>query len=106
TLNRFYKVSTEVLLSHNAMIDKLVGDEVMAIYLPVMCHANQRRMAAESAADLLKALTGVKIGDDPLPIGIGVHVGSAYVGKIGTDGINDLTALGDTVNTAARLQSE
>ncbi len=41
-----------------------------------------------------------------LPLGIAVHAGPAYVGKVGTEGINDFTSLGDTVNTAARLQAE
>ena len=41
-----------------------------------------------------------------LPVGIGLHAGPAFVGKVGTDGVTDFTALGDTVNTAARLQSE
>jgi class 3 adenylate cyclase len=41
-----------------------------------------------------------------LPVGIGINHGEAYVGKVGTGDVNDFTALGDTVNTAARLQSE
>jgi adenylate cyclase len=106
TLNQFYAVATEVLLRHNAMIDKLVGDEVMALFIPVLSAGGHRRMAVAAAADLLHSMSNVKVGTDPLPVGIGVHVGHAFVGKIGTQGINDFTALGDTVNTAARLQAE
>jgi adenylate cyclase len=39
-------------------------------------------------------------------VGVGVHAGSAFVGKVGASGVHDFTALGDTVNTAARLQGE
>ena len=65
-----------------------------------------RRAAAWAAEKLLRAV-GYGGTEQPwLPLGIGVHAGLAYVGKVGTSGVNDFTALGDTVNTAARLQAE
>lgn len=106
TLNRFYRLATEILISHNAMIDKMVGDEVMALFIPSLCSFQHQRRAAESASALIKAIVNVRVGDAPLPVGIGVHAGLAFVGKVGTEAVHDFTALGDTVNTAARLQAE
>jgi adenylate cyclase len=105
-LNRFYHVATNVLLSHDAMIDKMVGDEVMALFIPAICSGEHRKRAAESALTLAREVKNLMAGDEPLPVGIGVHAGPAFVGKIGSSGVHDFTALGDTVNTAARLQSE
>jgi adenylate cyclase len=56
------------------------------------------------AEALIRAI-GYREGSEPLlPVGVSIHAGPAYVGKIGSSGITDFTALGDTVNTAARLQ--
>jgi len=103
-LNRFYLTATRTLIRHDAIIDKLVGDEVMALFIPGFCGPAFRRRAAEGAIDLLKAF-GHSSGEGPwLPVGVGVHAGFAFVGNIGVDDLVDLTALGDAVNTAARLQ--
>ena len=106
TLNRFYQVATEILISNNAIIDKMVGDEIMALFIPSVCRGQHRRRAAEGAVALISALQSVRIDGQSLPVGIGVHAGLAFVGKIGTESVHDFTALGDTVNAAARLQTE
>jgi class 3 adenylate cyclase len=105
-MNRFYGVATEVLLARGATIDKLVGDGLMALFIPGFCGPEYRRLAALSAEALLHA-AGYGGGGRPwLRLGVGVHAGNAFVGKVGTAEVNDVTALGDTVNTAARLQGE
>ncbi len=104
-LNRFYATASRALLDHKAMIDKMVGDEVMALFIPGPTGPDYRRDAVRSAADLMRKM-GYGKGEPWLPLGIGVHAGPAYVGKVGTSDIHDFTALGDTVNTAARLQAE
>ncbi len=106
TMNRFYHLATNILLEHDAMIDKMVGDEVMALFIPAICKGEHRRLAVESALDLARAIAESDGPDSRLPVGIGVHAGSAYVGKFGRSDVADFTALGDTVNTAARLQGE
>ena len=104
-LNRFYRMANDVLLANRGIIDKMVGDEVMALYIP-SSGPEYRRAAVQAAEKLLRAV-GYGGTEQPwLPLGIGVHAGLAYVGKVGTSGVGDFTALGDTVNTAARLQAE
>jgi adenylate cyclase len=103
-LNRFYRAATNVLLEHDAIIDKLIGDEVMALFVPGFAGPDYRRRAVHAGEELLRAV-GNAPGETPwLPLGVGVHAGLAYVGNVGGEDIIDFTALGDTVNTAARLQ--
>lgn len=102
-LNRFYKGATESLMAHDAIIDKFVGDEVMAIFIsdipslgPKMCD-HMLAAAEEMMAEAKKSFR-------ELPIGVGLHYGTAWVGNVGAEGMKDFTALGDVVNVAARLQ--
>lgn len=100
-LNRFFKSATDVLIDHAAWIDKFVGDEVIAFFFPnSVPGTHHARVGLDAARDLLRATKG-----GPLPIGIGVHAGSAYVGTVGDDNVSDVTAVGNDVNVAARLAS-
>jgi adenylate cyclase len=105
-LNRFYALATKVLLAHDAVIDKLVGDEVMALFIPGFCGPAYRERAVLAADALLRGVGWCTTAEPWLPIGAGVHAGLAYVGNVGGQGFVDFTALGDTVNTAARLQGQ
>jgi adenylate cyclase len=102
-LNRFYRDATEILIRHDAIIDKLIGDEVMALFIPGICGPAYRRRAAEAAIALLS--TFANAAGSQMPIGAAINSGLTYVGNVGGEGIVDFTALGDTVNTAARLSS-
>jgi adenylate cyclase len=105
-LNRFYKAATEVLVRQDAIIDKLIGDEVMALFIPGICGPQYHRRAAQAVLDLLTAAVGYeRTGATWMPIGAAVNSGIAYVGNVGANNIVDFTALGDPVNTAARLAS-
>jgi adenylate cyclase len=103
-INRFYEEVTRVLVRTGAFIDKFVGDEVMAVFLPVFCGPNHARAAVDSALELLRA-TGRPGAENELPVGVGVNTGNCYFGTVkGVDGtFTDWTALGDPVNVAARL---
>jgi adenylate cyclase len=103
-LNRFYAAASTVL-TRSAIVDKLVGDEVMALYLPGLIGEGWEDHLVRDAADLLAAV-GNGAPDGPwLALGVGVDVGQAFVGNVGAGDVKDFTALGDVVNTAARLQS-
>jgi adenylate cyclase len=102
-MNRFYAAAVEVVCEH-AIIDKLVGDQVMALYLPrVFSDAPARHMLTD-ARELLVAV-GYATGRPWVQIGIGLDFGTAYVGNVGVGEVKDFTAIGDVVNTAARLQA-
>jgi adenylate cyclase len=105
-LNRFYGVATDVLLHHDAVVDKLIGDEVMALFVPGIAGPDYRRRSVRAAVELLRAV-GYGTEEGPwLEVGVGVNAGVAYVGNVGREGMTDFTALGDPVNLAARLQAE
>ena len=103
-MNDFYHTATEVLVRHDAIIDKLIGDEVMALFIPGICGPHYRRRSAEAAIALLETV-GYSRPAEPIPIGVAVGSGLAYVGNVGSEGVIDFTALGDTVNTTSRLAS-
>jgi adenylate cyclase len=104
-LNRFYESASDIL-SRSAIIDKLVGDEVMALYLPQLFRGSGwEDDMLRDARDLLTAVGYGSAADPWLRLGIGLDVGRAYVGNVGSGEVKDFTALGDVVNTAARLQS-
>jgi adenylate cyclase len=105
-LNRFYEAATAVLLRHDAVIDKLIGDELMAFFPPGLCGRDYRRHAVEAALEILRTV-GYGTPEGPwLALGVGVNAGQAYVGNVGGDWVTDFTALGDTVNVASRLQAQ
>jgi adenylate cyclase len=101
-LNRFYRTATSVVIRHNGIVDKLIGDEVMALFVPGIAGPEYRRQAATAAVELLTAVSG----EPSLTVGAAVNAGVAYVGNVGSDRVVDFTALGDPINTAARLQAE
>ncbi|HEY0516715.1 MAG TPA: adenylate/guanylate cyclase domain-containing protein [Solirubrobacteraceae bacterium] len=103
-LNRFYATATEVILRHDGLIDKLIGDEAMALFIPGVAGAEYRRRSLAAARELLTAL-GYGSSEGPwLEVGVGLNAGLAFVGNVGT-AVVDFTALGDAVNVAARLQA-
>jgi len=105
-LDRFYRASSRVMVTEEqGWIDKFVGDELMALFIPAM-GADYRTRSVNSGIGLLRAV-GYTPGQEPwLPLAVGVHAGPAFVGKVGAAGSNAVTALGDTVNAAARIQAQ
>jgi adenylate cyclase len=97
-LNRFCAVAAKVLIRHDGLIDKLIGDEVMGLFLAGAAGPDYRRKTARAAIDLAAATS-------ELPVGVAANAGVAFVGNVDSGTVLDFTALGDAVNVGARLQS-
>jgi adenylate cyclase len=105
-INRFYNVSIKVLAEFDAMIDRLVGDEMIGYFLPYMTGPNHAKVAIQAAQALLKATGHNDPGGPWIPVGIGVHTGVAYFGTVGSKhGMMDITVLGNNPNLTSRLAS-
>jgi len=106
-MNRFYRVSSRILFEGDAIIEKFVGDEVVGLFVPMLTGPDHARKAVDTAAALLRE-TGHGSSDGPwVPIGAGVHTGTAFVGIVtSAEGTSDFTALGDGMNVAAHLAAQ
>ena len=105
-ISRFYKAATQVMVQTDALIDKIIGDQVAGMYVPGFAGPGHAQRAIEAAQEILR-VTGHGGPDKPwIPLGAGVHTGTAFVGSIGSEeGTVDITVLGDAPNTAARLST-
>lgn len=104
-LNRFFSVVFEAVDSNLGIIDHVVGDGVMAMWVPGFSGDDHAERAVTAGRELAASLvTDPSLGEQ-LPAGVGVHTGVGYVGVVGDTGSLDFTVLGDVANTAARLGS-
>jgi adenylate cyclase len=104
-LDRFYAVASAAVFAHDGAVDKFVGDEVFAMYFPLMAGPEHARRAVETGEALLRDTGHADPGGPWVPVGVGVHTGRAWVGAVGDEAHTELTAIGDTVNVTARLAS-
>ena len=101
-MDRFFEIAAKVLVRHDAIVDKFVGDEVIGIFVPGFSGKQHAAQAIAAGHDLLRTMVEREAG---IPIGVGVHSGIAYVGAVGEGSHVELTAMGDPVNVTARLAS-
>ena len=105
-ISRFYAVANDVFARSEALLNRLIGDQVIGLYVPGFAGSNHRGKAIRAAQELLRK-TGHTNPEGPwLPIGVGVHTGVAFLGSVGSnENTTDIAVLGDPPNTAARLSS-
>lgn len=98
-MNRFFAIASESVIQHDGIVDKFVGDEIVAVFIPALNGAQHAANAIAAARDVVREAREKA----DLPVGAGVNSGVAYVGAVG-DGLDvEFTAMGDPVNVAARL---
>ncbi len=105
-ISRFFAAAGHVFVRSSALVDRLIGDQVIGLYVPGFAGPDHRAQAIEGARELLRAV-GYGSAEGPwLPVGVGVHTGVAFLGAVGSNGLaTDITVLGDPPNTTSRLAS-
>ena len=109
-LNRYFTLVSEIIFRHGGTLDKYIGDGLMALFGAPYASERDAVKAVRAAVDMQRALIEFnkeldELGLPNIAIGIGINTGAAIVGYIGSETRLDYTAIGDTVNTAARLES-
>ncbi|MCB1191645.1 MAG: adenylate/guanylate cyclase domain-containing protein [Leptospiraceae bacterium] len=109
-LNSYFNDMIEVIFQYKGTLDKIIGDGIMAIFGAPFFSNDSTSNAVKTAIDMQKKLlffNEVRIlqNKEPIKIGIGIHTGEVILGRVGTSKRMEFTAIGDTVNTASRLES-
>lgn len=109
-LNRYFTAMTEIIFEFGGTLDKYIGDGLMALFGAPTATAEDAKHAVQTAVAMQKRVLYLnrELRSESLPdvqIGIGLHTGEATVGYIGSEKRSEYTAIGDTVNLAARLES-
>jgi adenylate cyclase len=109
-LNKYFSAMTDIIFAHGGTLDKYLGDGLMALFGAPTATPDDATNALNAAVAMQRRV--IQINDDlrseSLPevaVGIGLHTGEATVGYIGSERRSEYTAIGDTVNTASRLES-
>ncbi len=108
-LNRFFSAMSDIIFANGGTLDKYTGDGLMAIFGAPTATSEDAKNALKTAVMMQKRLESLNQeleaeGFNRINIGIGLHTGVATVGYIGSEQRSEYTAIGDTVNTAARLE--
>jgi len=106
-LNQYLALAVEAILAQEGTLDKFMGDAVMAFFNAPLSQPDHTFLAVRAAVAMQRAIAAHNAGmtsHQPLDFGIGIHVGQAVVGNIGTVQQMNYTAVGDTVNLAKRLE--
>lgn len=108
-LNQFFSTAAKVIEAQKGVIDKYMGDAVMALFGAPVKHGNEENRAVAAAlalrAEIGSADSASSNSEDPLDFGIGIASGTAVVGNMGSENRLNYSVIGDSVNTCARLES-
>jgi adenylate cyclase len=101
-MNKALTIQSDAVQKHNGMVDKYIGDAMMAIFNAPLDLQHHEQIAVKCAKEIQENIIKADIG---VAIGVGVNTGEAVIGNMGSDTRFDYSAIGDAVNTAARLES-
>jgi adenylate cyclase len=112
-LTELREISLKAIFNHGGTLDKFIGDAVMATFgtpRPSEIPGQDSRNAVLSAIEMLKSLEEfnqkrVQNRLEPIRVGIGLHTGKVFAGNLGSESRLEYTVIGDTVNTASRIES-
>jgi adenylate cyclase len=109
-LNRYFSAMTDIIFAHGGTLDKYLGDGLMALFGAPTATPDDASNALNAAVAMQRRLIGINRelrdeGFQEIGVGMGLHTGEVIVGYIGSDRRSEYTAIGDTVNTSSRLES-
>ena len=109
-LNRYFSAMTDIIFAHGGTLDKYLGDGLMALFGAPTTTPEDASNALNAAVAMQRRLLGINMelrqeGLSEVGVGIGLHTGEVIVGYIGSERRSEYTAIGDSVNTASRLES-
>jgi adenylate cyclase len=109
-LNRYFSAMTDIIFAHGGTLDKYLGDGLMALFGAPTATPDDASNALNAAVAMQRRLLGInrELRDEGIPeigVGMGLHTGEVVVGYIGSERRSEYTAIGDTVNTSSRLES-
>ena len=109
-LNRYFSAMTDIIFAHGGTLDKYLGDGLMALFGAPTATPDDASNALNAAVAMQRRLLGInrELREEGFPeigVGMGLHTGEAIIGYIGSDRRSEYTAIGDTVNTSSRLES-
>jgi class 3 adenylate cyclase/HAMP domain-containing protein len=108
-LNRYFSGQVDIIMNRNGIVDKYIGDAIMAFWGAPVKHGDDVLQSVLSGLDMIDALaafneTQRKNGQKEFHIGIGINYGEVTVGNIGSERKMDYTVIGDAVNLASRME--
>ncbi len=109
SLNRYFEYMVDIIMDHKGIVDKYIGDAIMAFFGAPVHHDNDALEATRAGLSMLEQVESFnqwqrKYGRSPFHIGVGINYGYVTVGNIGTEKKMDYTVIGDMVNLASRLE--
>ena len=105
-LDAVFEILVDIVDRHNGIVNKFLGDGLLAIFGAPIDDPLKAENAVEAAREMLGAIDASNVSNPwPIRLGIGIHIGQAVAGTVGSPRRKEYTVIGDTVNLASRLES-